>query len=111
MQSILFWRRRRDSNPRAGFPTYTLSRGASSAYLSTSPNRIMKNIKKCGGEEEIRTLGTCVSLVFKTSSLNHSDTSPDIRSWSLSFATAETSLAYFTHSVKQKCKKDAKFNF
>ena len=25
-----FWRRRRDSNPRAGFPTYALSRGASS---------------------------------------------------------------------------------
>ena len=27
----LFWRRRRDLNPRAGCPTYTLSRGASSA--------------------------------------------------------------------------------
>ena len=27
-------------NPRAGFPTYTLSRGASSANLSTSPNII-----------------------------------------------------------------------
>ena len=25
------WRRRRDLNPRAGHPTYTLSRGASSA--------------------------------------------------------------------------------
>ena len=25
-----FWRRRRDLNPRAGYPTYTLSRGASS---------------------------------------------------------------------------------
>ena len=32
------WRRRRDSNSRAAFTTYTLSRGASSAYLSTSPN-------------------------------------------------------------------------
>ena len=31
------WRRRRDLNPRAGYPTYTLSRGASSANLSTSP--------------------------------------------------------------------------
>ena len=38
--SITFWkkkiiwkieRRKRDLNPRAGFPTYTLSRGASSA--------------------------------------------------------------------------------
>ena len=26
-------------NPRASFPTYTLSRGASSANLSTSPNK------------------------------------------------------------------------
>ena len=32
------WRRRRDLNPRAAFATYTLSRGASSADLSTSPN-------------------------------------------------------------------------
>ena len=31
MQSIIVWRRRRDLNPRAGCPTYTLSRGASSA--------------------------------------------------------------------------------
>ena len=36
--TIKLWRRRRDLNPRAGFPTYTLSRGASSANLSTSPN-------------------------------------------------------------------------
>ncbi len=35
--TIIHWRRRRDLNPRAGFPTYTLSRGASSANLSTSP--------------------------------------------------------------------------
>ena len=27
---LFFWRRKRDSNSRAGFPTYTLSRGASS---------------------------------------------------------------------------------
>ena len=27
---LYFWRRRRDSNSRAGYPTYTLSRGASS---------------------------------------------------------------------------------
>ena len=38
LKTVLFlWRRRRDSNSRAGYPTYTLSRGASSAYLSTSP--------------------------------------------------------------------------
>ena len=33
-------------------------------------------IKRDGGEEGIRTLGSCESLVFKTSSLNRSDTSP-----------------------------------
>ena len=37
--AFVFWRRRRDLNSRAGLnPTYTLSRGASSANLSTSPN-------------------------------------------------------------------------
>ena len=30
MPVFLFWRRRRDLNPRASCPTYTLSRGASS---------------------------------------------------------------------------------
>ena len=34
----VFWRRRRDLNSRAGYPAYTLSRGASSANLSTSPH-------------------------------------------------------------------------
>ena len=28
--TVDFWRRRRDSNSRAGYPTYALSRGASS---------------------------------------------------------------------------------
>ena len=31
------WRRLRDLNPRDGYPPYALSRGASSANLSTSP--------------------------------------------------------------------------
>ena len=59
-------------NPRAAFTTYTLSRGASSANLSTSPNIYDMGLN--GGEAEIRTLGAFA--VFKTSSLNHSDTSP-----------------------------------
>lgn len=52
--TVDFWRRRWDLNPCAGYPTYSLSRGAPSplGYFS------MVNIKeKCGGEEEIRTLG------------------------------------------------------
>ena len=40
----LVWRRRRDLNPRASFPTYTLSRGASSANLSTSPQKKIAHI-------------------------------------------------------------------
>ena len=51
---LFTWRRRWDLNPCAGYPTYSLSRGAPSplGYFS------MVNIKeKCGGEEEIRTLG------------------------------------------------------
>ena len=35
--NFIVWRRRRDSNPRASFPAYALSRGASSTCLSTSP--------------------------------------------------------------------------
>ena len=61
-------------NSRAAFATYTLSRGASSANLSTSPNIYDMGLN--GGEAEIRTLGAFASLVFKTSSLNRSDTSP-----------------------------------
>ena len=71
-------------NSRAGFPTYTLSRGASSANLSTSPCRIYKTILKSklnGGEGEIRTHGALASLVFKTSSLNRSDTSPTLTTY------------------------------
>ena len=48
---VSFWRRRRDLNSRAGLnPTYTLSRGASSANLSTSPNFIFqynKSVPRC----------------------------------------------------------------
>ncbi len=34
---LFFWRRRRDSNSRTSFPAYSLSRGAPSTYLGTSP--------------------------------------------------------------------------
>ncbi len=77
-------------NPRDGYPPYALSRGASSANLSTSPQPNFHSVfnfdsgkaslnETClsvGGETEIRTLGSFESLVFKTSSLNHSDISP-----------------------------------
>ena len=57
--------------------------GAPRHHLSTTPNdkRLIRLLNlaalwKNGGEEGIRTLGSCESLVFKTSSLNRSDTSP-----------------------------------
>ena len=77
----VFWRRRRDSNPRASFePAYALSRGASSPLEYFSMVAFSLNIqlpfKVFGGEDGIRTHGSFESLVFKTSSLNRSDTSP-----------------------------------
>ena len=67
---VSFWRRRRDLNPRAGYPTYSLSRGA------PSPLGYFSMVNIIGGEREIRTPGSFESPVFKTGSLNHSDISP-----------------------------------
>ncbi len=64
----LFWRRRRDLNPRASCPTYTLSRGASSPleyfskvkmfleiFSSSGRTFLASALKKLGGESGIRT--------------------------------------------------------
>ena len=68
-------------NPCDGYPPYSLSRGASSPleYFSIGEHSIDRLFALClyGGGEGIRTLGSCESLVFKTSSLNHSDTPPN----------------------------------
>ncbi len=74
MISGLFWRRRRDLNPRAGYPTYALSRGASSPleYFCMVTNKIF--FWRRGWDSNPRSLAG--SPVFKTGSLNHSDTSP-----------------------------------
>ena len=53
--------------PLAGEPLHQLG------YFSVYGEKI---ISEFGGEEEIRTLGSCESPVFKTGSLNRSDTSP-----------------------------------
>ena len=65
---IFIWRRKRDLNPRAGFPTYSLSRGA------PSPLGYFCKIWRREWDSNPRSLAG--SLVFKTSSLNHSDISP-----------------------------------
>ena len=62
-------------NPRGSFPPYALSRGASSPLEYFSMITIRYNIKwRRGWDSNPRSLAR--SLVFKTSSLNHSDTSP-----------------------------------
>ena len=103
MGCFLFWRRRRDLNPRAGYPTYTLSRGASSPleYFSVGNSIVKINCELwlifvlqtkiflffslfntfCGvilwrREWDSNPRPVAGSLVFKTSSLNRSDISP-----------------------------------
>ena len=86
---MALWRRRRDLNPRSGFPDYSLSRGAPSAtwvllqvqFYKRYLHFLLKVLSQCcrkrsGGESGIRTHGSCESPVFKTGSLNHSDISP-----------------------------------
>ena len=51
------WRRRRDLNPRDGFPPYSLSRGAPSATWVLLHAKYRIHLKKCGGESGIRTHG------------------------------------------------------
>ena len=70
------WRRKRDSNPRAGEsrPNGLANRPLRPTWVFLRIKNIL--LKKSGGEGEIRTHGPYESLVFKTSSLNHSDTSP-----------------------------------
>ena len=70
-----FWRRRRDLNPRAGFPAYSLSRGAPSASWVLLQVEL-RQFKKWRREWDSNPRPLAGSLVFKTSSLNHSDTSP-----------------------------------
>ena len=76
MQLAPTWRRRRDLNPRAGIPTYTLSRGAPSAklgYFSTCRNCYSLRWRR---ERDSNPRCLSASLVFKTSAFNRSAISP-----------------------------------
>ncbi len=79
LTELLVWRRSRDLNPGAGFPAYSLSRGAPSAtwvllqaHLGTSPGR-SKNARR---ERDSNPRCLATSLVFKTSAFNRSAISP-----------------------------------
>ena len=65
-------------NPRAGFPTYSLSRGAPSplGYFSMVKIYINYAVYRWRRGRDSNSWSLAGSLVFKTSSLNHSDTSP-----------------------------------
>ena len=73
---ISFWRRKRDLNPRDPFEPYSLSRGAPSplGYFSSMVNAIsgINVAERVGFEPTVHS----ASPVFKTGSLNRSDTSP-----------------------------------
>ena len=73
-------------NPRASYPTYSLSRGAPSplGYFSMVKTKNSIIIKKWRRGRDSNSWSLAGSLVFKTSSLNHSDISPYCR---LSYAT------------------------
>ena len=95
-------RRRRDLNPRAARTAYTLSRGASSANLSTSPcrNRTGYSIVPQAGKmaEGVRfelTAPSRESPVFKTGSLNRSDIPPNRTGYTIrSTLTSATHIFY-----------------
>ena len=65
----------RCANPFSLYPPSEAVESVARHQLEYYSKQIIE-IKSYGGEEGIRTLGSCESLVFKTSSLNHSDTSP-----------------------------------
>ena len=56
--AVFVWRGRRDLNSRAGYPTYTLSRGASSPleYFRIGDDKINYSLLRDGGGKGIRTL-------------------------------------------------------
>ena len=76
-RTFYIWRRKRDLNPRDPFEPYSLSRGA------PSPLGYFSNVGECDIREFCWRRGwdsnpRCIaaSPVFKTGSLNRSDTSP-----------------------------------
>ena len=77
--TVDFWRRRWDLNPCAGYPTYSLSRGAPSPTWVLLHGEYKRKMWRRGRDSNSWSLTR--SLVFKTSSLNHSDTSPFQNKW------------------------------
>ena len=73
------WRRRRDLNPRAGYPAYSLSRGAPSAswVLLQVENRI--HIKGLAERVGFEPTEARASSVFKTGAFNRSAISPCLK--------------------------------
>ena len=74
----LSWRRRRDLNPRAAYRSLLPSQGSPFGLLGTSARPICYAIrhKKWRRERDSNPRYLTVSLVFKTSAINHSAISP-----------------------------------
>ena len=82
--------------PLAGAPRHQLEYISKLIAVSSVIRFVSGWNKRVGGEEGIRTLGSDESLVFKTSSLNRSDTSPSV---------TEIILAYPYLKVKENRQK------
>ncbi len=69
--SFLCWRGRRDLNSRAGYPTYTLSRGASSPleYFRIGDDENCYSLYEMAEGKGFEPLWDCSLTVFKTASL------------------------------------------
>ena len=105
------WRRRRDLNPRAAINDLTAFQAIPFNHLGTSPYKCSRfKILNWRREWDSNPRSLPESLVFKTSSLNHSDISPwfqlllEQRPWLLYLAThrlSRTFLLFFHFSFQQ----------
>ena len=104
-----FWRRRRDLNPRAYRPTPLA--GEPLHHLSTSPGEILYETNMLTGKmaegKRFELLSLARSLVFKTSSLNHSDTPPVLLNNSYNDITPSS----FCQQLLQKSFLDSPLSF
>ena len=98
---VLWWRRRRDLNPRCTFAHYSLSRGAPSAtwvllHRTGSLIKLYFLKRNWRRERDSNPRYLSVSLVFKTSAINRSAISPhrNQRKW-LYHASQSKSIFFF----------------
>ena len=84
----VFWRRRRDLNPRAGFPTYTLSRGGGFPLFNGFPFGHVSVAVSMGGHAKPKS----VRFILQTGTPLYQNTIPSIACASRNILTASKFL-------------------